>query len=265
MTSILLRVSLILLCLGVAFLIAAAVIFVKLKIWVVIADLSGKTAQQSIERLRSQSGQAAPRQRHFSYVANSGAIWRGKGTGRLSKKETEPLGRKSEQTLPLNQMGADPDGTMPLDQAELDGTMPLDQAGLDGTMPLDQADPDGTMPLDQAGPDGTMPLDQAELDGTMPLDQAGLDGTMPLDQAGPDGTMPLDQAGPDGTMPLDQETGILDDAAFAAAASDPGATVVMAPEPEPECPIPHGDFVLLEQTVLIHTQEVIPQQSEFHI
>lgn len=199
MTFILLRVSLILLCLGVAFLIAAAVIFVKLKIWVVIADLSGKTAQQSIERLRSQSGQAAPRQRHFSYVANSGAIWRGKGTGRLSKKETEPLGRRTEQTLPLNQMGADPDGTMPLDQAELDGTMPLDQAGLDGT------------------------------------------------------------------MPLDQETGILDDAAFAAAASDPGATVVMAPEPEPECPIPHGDFVLLEQTVLIHTQEVIPQQSEFHI
>lgn len=210
MTFILLRVSLILLCLGVAFLIAAAVIFVKLKIWVVIADLSGKTAQQSIERLRSQSGQAAPRQRHFSYVANSGAIWRGKGTGRLSKKETEPLGRRTEQTLPLNQMGADPDGTMP-----------LDQAGLDGTMPLDQADPDGTMPLDQANLDGT--------------------------------------------MPLDQETGILDDAAFAAAASDPGATVVMAPEPEPECPIPHGDFVLLEQTVLIHTQEVIPQQSEFHI
>lgn len=199
MTSILLRVSLILLCLGVAFLIAAAVIFVKLKIWVVIADLSGKTAQQSIARLRSQSGQATPRQRHFSYVANSGAIWRGKGTGRLSKKETEPLGRKSEQTLPLNQTETDPDGTMP-----------LDQAGLDGTMPLDQADPDGT-------------------------------------------------------MPLDQETGILDDAAFAAAASDPGATVVMAPEPEPECPIPHGDFVLLEQTVLIHTQEVIPQQSEFHI
>lgn len=198
MTSTLQTISLVTLCLGVAFLIAAAVIFVKLKIWVVIADLSGKTAQQSIERLRSQAGQPAPRQRHFSYVANSGAIWRGKGTGRLSKKETEPLGRRTEQTLPLNQMGADPDGTMPLDQAD---------------------------------PDGTMPLDQADLDGT---------------------------------MPLDQETGILDDAAFAAAASDPGATVVMAPEPEPECPIPHGDFVLLEQTVLIHTQEVIPQQSEFH-
>lgn len=199
MTSTLQTISLVTLCLGVAFLIAAAVIFVKLKIWVVIADLSGKTAQQSIERLRTQAGQPAPRQRHFSYVANSGAIWRGKGTGRLSKKETEPLGRRTEQTLPLNQMGADPDGTMPLDQAD---------------------------------PDGTMPLDQADLDGT---------------------------------MPLDQETGILDDAAFAAAASDPGATVVMAPEPEPECPIPRGDFVLLEQTVLIHTQEVIPQQSEFHI
>ena len=199
MTSTLQTISLVTLCLGVAFLIAAAVIFVKLKIWVVIADLSGKTAQQSIERLRTQAGQPAPRQRHFSYVANSGAIWRGKGTGRLSKKETEPLGRRTEQTLPLNQMGADPDGTMPLDQAD---------------------------------PDGTMPLDQADLDGT---------------------------------MPLDQETGILDDAAAAAAASDPGATVVMAPEPEPECPIPHGDFVLLEQTVLIHTQEVIPQQSEFHI
>ena len=199
MTSTLQTISLVTLCLGVAFLIAAAVIFVKLKIWVVIADLSGKTAQQSIERLRTQAGQPAPRQRHFSYVANSGAIWRGKGTGRLSKKETEPLGRRTEQTLPLNQMGADPDGTMPLDQAD------------------------------------------------------------------PDGTMPLDQADPDGTMPLDQETGIPDDAAAAAAASDPGATVVMAPEPEPECPIPHGDFVLLEQTVLIHTQEVIPQQSEFHI
>ena len=198
MTSTLQTISLVTLCLGVAFLIAAAVIFVKLKIWVVIADLSGKTAQQSIERLRTQAGQPAPRQRHFSYVANSGAIWRGKGTGRLSKKETEPLGRRTEQTLPLNQMGADPDGTMPLDQAD---------------------------------PDGTMPLDQADLDGT---------------------------------MPLDQETGIPDDAAAAAAASDPGATVVMAPEPEPECPIPHGDFVLLEQTVLIHTQEVIPQQSEFH-
>ena len=177
MTSTLQTISLVTLCLGVACLIAAAVIFVKLKIWVVIADLSGKTAQQSIERLRTQAGQPAPRQRHFSYVANSGAIWRGKGTGRLSKKETEPLGRRTEQTLPLNQMGADPDGT----------------------------------------------------------------------------------------MPLDQETGIPDDAAAAAAASDPGATVVMAPEPEPECPIPHGDFVLLEQTVLIHTQEVIPQQSEFHI
>ena len=205
MTSTLQTISLVTLCLGVAFLIAAAVIFVKLKIWVVIADLSGKTAQQSIERLRTQAGQPAPRQRHFSYVANSGAIWRGKGTVRLSKKETEPLGRRTEQTLPLNQMGADPDGTMPLDQADLDGTMPLDQADLDGTMPLDQPDLDGTMPLN--------------------------------------------------AMP---------DVYGGAAAHDPGATVVMAPEPEPECPVPHGDFVLLEQTVLIHTQEVIPQQSEFH-
>lgn len=198
MTSTLQTISLVTLCLGVAFLIAAAVVFVKLKIWVVIADLSGKTAQQSIERLRTQAGQSAPRQRHLSYVANSGAMWRGKGTGRLSKKETEPLGRRTEQTLPLNQKGADPDGTMPLDQLNADGVTPLNQPDLDGT------------------------------------------------------------------MPLDQETGILDDAAFAAAASDPGATVVMAPEPEPECPVPHGDFVLLEQTVLIHTQEVIPQQSEFH-
>ena len=121
MTSTLQTVSLVTLCLGAAFLIAAAVIFFKLKIWVVIADLSGKTAQQSIARLRSQSGQAAPRKRHYSYVANSSVIRRNKGTENLQRKKTETLKRKADETeklhsteatLPLSKTAADADGTM---------------------------------------------------------------------------------------------------------------------------------------------------------
>lgn len=148
MTSTLQTVSLVTLCLGAAFLIAAAVIFFKLKIWVVIADLSGKTAQQSIARLRSQSGQAAPRKRHYSYVANSSVIRRNKGTENLQRKKTETLKRKADETeklhsteatLPLSKTAADADGTMILDHPESDGTMPLDQEDLKGTMPLDAA------------------------------------------------------------------------------------------------------------------------------
>lgn len=205
MTSTLQTVSLVTLCLGAAFLIAAAVIFFKLKIWVVIADLSGKTAQQSIARLRSQSGQAAPRKRHYSYVANSSVIRRNKGTENLQRKKTETLKRKADETEKLHSTEA---------------TLPLSKTAADA--------------------DGTMILDHPESDGTMPLDQEDLKGTMPLDAA----------------------TDILTDAAEGPAATDPGATVVIVPEPAPV--VQREDFVILEQTVLLHTEEVIPQQSEFH-
>ncbi len=215
MTSTLQTVSLVTLCLGAAFLIAAAVIFFKLKIWVVIADLSGKTAQQSIARLRSQSGQAAPRKRHYSYVANSSVIRRNKGTENLQRKKTETLKRKADETEKLHSTEA---------------TLPLSKTA---------ADADGTMILDHPESDGTMPLDQEDLKGTMPLDQEDLKGTMPLDAA----------------------TDILTDAAEGPAATDPGATVVIVPEPAPV--VQREDFAILEQTVLLHTEEVIPQQSEF--
>ena len=204
MTSTLQTVSLVTLCLGAAFLIAAAVIFLKLKIWVVIADLSGKTAQQSIARLRSQSGQAAPRKRHYSYVANSSVIRRNKGTENLQRKKTETLKRKADETEKLHSTEA---------------TLPLSKTAADA--------------------DGTMILDHPESDGTMPLDQEDLKGTMPLDAA----------------------TDILTDAAEGPAAPDPGATVVIVPEPAPV--VQREDFDILEQTVLLHTEEVIPQQSEF--
>lgn len=204
MTSTLQTVSLVTLCLGAAFLIAAAVIFFKLKIWVVIADLSGKTAQQSIARLRSQSGQAAPRKRHYSYVANSSVIRRNKGTENLQRKKTETLKRKADETEKLHSTEA---------------TLPLSKTAADA--------------------DGTMILDHPESDGTMPLDQEDLKGTMPLDAA----------------------TDILTDAAEGPAATDPGATVVIVPEPAPV--VQREDFVILERTVLLHTEEVIPQQSEF--
>lgn len=204
MTSTLQTVSLVTLCLGAAFLIAAAVIFFKLKIWVVIADLSGKTAQQSIARLRSQSGQAAPRKRHYSYVANSSVIRRNKGTENLQRKKTETLKRKADETEKLHSTEA---------------TLPLSKTAADA--------------------DGTMILDHPESDGTMPLDQEDLKSTMPLDAA----------------------TDILTDAAEGPAATDPGATVVIVPEPAPV--VQREDFVILEQTVLLHTEEVIPQQSEF--
>ena len=204
MTSTLQTVSLVTLCLGAAFLIAAAVIFFKLKIWVVIADLSGKTAQQSIARLRSQSGQAAPRKRHYSYVANSSVIRRNKGTENLQRKKAETLKRKADETEKLHSTEA---------------TLPLSKTAADA--------------------DGTMILDHPESDGTMLLDQEDLKGTMPLDAA----------------------TDILTDAAEGPAATDPGATVVIVPEPATV--VQREDCVILEQTVLLHTEEVIPQQSEF--
>ncbi len=74
-------ISIVTLGLGVLLLIAAAIVFVKLKIWIVMADLSGKTAQASIERLRGQSGQPTTRKRHHSLLR----------TARLLSAIREPL------------------------------------------------------------------------------------------------------------------------------------------------------------------------------
>lgn len=129
-------IAIVSLILGVVFLIAAGVIFVKLKIWLVMADLSGKTAQLSIEQLRNQSGKPAKRTQHRSYVANSAALKRSKGTDELRTKGTEQIGKrfgkktdvlkKEEQTMPLmrnrqteklsEQMPAMPDATDVLDE-----------------------------------------------------------------------------------------------------------------------------------------------------
>lgn len=142
MSKTFITISLIALILGIVFLIAAAVIFVKLKIWIVWADLSGKTARASIEMMRAQDSKAAPRKRHHSYVVNSSML-KGKKTENLEADRTEPIGKRfgrkteplknSDETLPLKKpknVMSDNDATLPLN----DGTLPLDNT--DGTIPL---------------------------------------------------------------------------------------------------------------------------------
>lgn len=170
-------VSIVALSLGVIFLIVAAVIFIKKKIWIVMADLSGKTARMSIEQMRSQAGQPAPRKRHSSYVPNSAFLKRGKGTDDLDHDKTEPVGRRGGKRTELLKTAKKANETVPLQQ----GTVPLPR----GTVPLQQ----GTVPLQR----GTVPLQQ----GTVPLQQ----GTVPLQQ----GTVPLQQ----GTVSLQQGTTVL--------------------------------------------------------
>lgn len=113
MSNTFVTIAIVALILGILLLAAAAVIFVKLKIWLVWADLSGKTAQASIELMRVQEGKAAPRKRHHSYVVNSGMLK--KNTENLEQGKTEPIsrrfGRKTESlkngsgTLPLGGSG----------------------------------------------------------------------------------------------------------------------------------------------------------------
>lgn len=168
-------ISIVTLGLGVLLLIAAAIVFVKLKIWIVMADLSGKTAQASIERLRGQSGQPTTRKRHHSFVANSSALKRNKGTAKLQSdrteqagkrfgKRTEPL-KKDNETVPLKRdktsqpvkpgSAVEPYGTVPLEEET--GTVPL----ADGTAVLE----DGTVILEN----GTVILEN----GTTVLNNGG--------------------------------------------------------------------------------------------
>ncbi len=104
-------IAIVALILGVVFLIAAVVVFIHFKIWIVMADLSGKTAQMSIEQIRKQSGQPAKRVQHRGYVVNSSILKRNKGTDELRTKGTEQIGKrfgkktdilkKEEETVPL--------------------------------------------------------------------------------------------------------------------------------------------------------------------
>lgn len=136
MASVLTTISVVALALAVVCFIAAAVIFVKLKIWIVMADLSGKTAQQSIEQLRNQTGKAAPRKQHRSYVVNSGVLKRNRGTAEIKSKKTEPIvsqGGKTEKMMEDDRttlLSAPECGTETLEMKEMsafheDGTVPL--------------------------------------------------------------------------------------------------------------------------------------------
>lgn len=168
-------ISIVTLGLGVLLLIAAAIVFVKLKIWIVMADLSGKTAQASIERLRGQSGQPATRKRHHSYVANSSALKRNKGTDKLQTDRTEQVGRrfgkkteplkKDNETVPLKR-DKTTQPVQPKSEGEPYGTVPLEEET--GTMPL----ADGTAVLE----DGTVILENGTTvlsDGTTVLNNNG--------------------------------------------------------------------------------------------
>lgn len=175
-------ISIVTLILGILSLIAAGVIFVKLRIWEVMADLSGKTAQASIEKLRSQSGQPAPRKRHHSYVVNSSALKRSKGTENLQSEKTEQMGRRwGKKTEPLkNETETVPLAKKPVADYKSNGTVPLEESGefasaekgteilYEGTEILQ----DGTAVLDS----GTMVLENSTIvpqEGTTVLNSGG--------------------------------------------------------------------------------------------
>ena len=144
-------ISIVTLGLGVLLLIAAAIVFVKLKIWIVMADLSGKTAQASIERLRDQSGQPTTRKRHHSFVANSSALKRNKGTERLPTDRTEQAGKRfGKRTEPLKKDNE----TVPLKRDKTSQPVKPGSAGESyGTVTLEEDT--GTVPLT----DGTAVLE----------------------------------------------------------------------------------------------------------
>ena len=175
-------ISIVTLGLGVLLLIAAAIVFVKLKIWIVMADLSGKTAQASIERLRDQSGQPTTRKRHHSFVANSSALKRNKGTERLPTDRTEQAGKRfGKRTEPLKKDNE----TVPLKRDKTSQPVKPGSAGESyGTVTLEEDT--GTVPLT----DGTAVLEGGTAvleDGTAVLE----DGTVILEN----GTTVLNNGG----------------------------------------------------------------------
>lgn len=209
-------ISIVTLGLGVLLLIAAAIVFVKLKIWIVMADLSGKTAQASIERLRDQSGQPTTRKRHHSFVANSSALKRNKGTERLPTDRTEQAGKRfGKRTEPLKKDNE----TVPLKRDKTSQPVKPGSAGESyGTVTLEEDT--GTVPLT----DGTAVLEG----GTAVLE----DGTAILEN----GTAILEN----GTVILENGTTVLNN----------GGTTVIEQTVEKKI-----EFKIITDIVLVHTAE----------
>ena len=209
-------ISIVTLGLGVLLLIAAAIVFVKLKIWIVMADLSGKTAQASIERLRDQSGQPTTRKRHHSFVANSSALKRNKGTERLPTDRTEQAGKRfGKRTEPLKKDNE----TVPLKRDKTSQPVKPGSAGESyGTVTLEEDT--GTVPLT----DGTAVLEG----GTAVLEG----GTAILEN----GTVMLEN----GTVMLENGTTVLNN----------GGTTVIEQTVEKKI-----EFKIITDIVLVHTAE----------
>lgn len=209
-------ISIVTLGLGVLLLIAAAIVFVKLKIWIVMADLSGKTAQASIERLRDQSGQPTTRKRHHSFVANSSALKRNKGTERLPTDRTEQAGKRfGKRTEPLKKDNE----TVPLKRDKTSQPVKPGSAGESyGTVTLEEDT--GTVPLT----DGTAVLEG----GTAVLEG----GTAILEN----GTAILEN----GTVMLENGTTVLNN----------GGTTVIEQTVEKKI-----EFKIITDIVLVHTAE----------
>ena len=209
-------ISIVTLGLGVLLLIAAAIVFVKLKIWIVMADLSGKTAQASIERLRDQSGQPTTRKRHHSFVANSSALKRNKGTERLPTDRTEQAGKRfGKRTEPLKKDNE----TVPLKRDKTSQPVKPGSAGESyGTVTLEEDT--GTVPLT----DGTAVLEG----GTAVLEG----GTAVLEG----GTAILEN----GTVMLENGTTVLNN----------GGTTVIEQTVEKKI-----EFKIITDIVLVHTAE----------
>ena len=90
-----------------------------------------------------------------------------------------------------DEVAAEVDETVPLNDNRADETMRLNDNRADETMPLNDNRVDETMPLNDNRADETMPLNDNRVDETMPLNDNRVDETMPLSDNLADETMPL--------------------------------------------------------------------------
>ncbi len=189
-------------------LVVAVVLYVKLRIKEVMADLSGKTAQRSIEEIRNRSKKSTAGQRHKSYSTN------GKSTTETKKKKaTSEVATAKESTQKLR-------------------SEPTVQLSEDRPA----ADPNATVQLSP---------DEAKVD-----TNATVQLTEPPYKPDPNATVQLTETEPD--------------TAATTVLSPPkptqGTTVLEKQEPKA---VPHSDFVMITDIMLISTDEVMPTQNEF--